>query len=233
MKKIKNDFRTGYIDLLINLLNGSFTLFILAGLLISATPKANEGIVKNAEMVITINWNKDINCDVDLWVRDGQKNLVSYSEREVGVMNLERDDKGARDDTFTYPDGTKLENPSNQEFVTIRGIIPGDYIANVHLFSCENPAKPGTTLAAGDPFEIDVEATVIKLNPFYKEVIKKTVKFSKTWEDKPILRFTLDPKGNITRQDENYIKIRTNGNGEPGYIGGTGSIPTFPGPGGQ
>jgi len=47
MSHRKFDFRTAYIDLLINLLTGTVVLFILTTLLIAPISKNTEGIKKN------------------------------------------------------------------------------------------------------------------------------------------------------------------------------------------
>ena len=49
-------------------------------------------------------------------------------------MHLDRDDRGNVNDTIDF-DGKTIDNPLNQEIVTIRVVVPGEYIVNVHYLS--------------------------------------------------------------------------------------------------
>mgnify|MGYP006946111184 CR=1 FL=1 len=71
--------------------------------------------------------------DIDTWVQDPGGKLVWFRNREAGLMHLDRDDRGNFKDTITV-DGKQIENPINQETVTLRGIEKGEYIVNVHQY---------------------------------------------------------------------------------------------------
>ena len=95
MKHRAFDFRTAYIDLLLNFMVSLVFIFVVSSLLINPVQKKqDEGIKKNAQMIIQVNWNPNIDCDVDIWVRDPANNIVYFNERDKGLMHIERDDLG-------------------------------------------------------------------------------------------------------------------------------------------
>ena len=50
-------------------------------------------------------------------------------------MHLDRDDLGDKNDKIYLPDGSMIKVPQNQELLTIRGIVPGEYVLNIHMYS--------------------------------------------------------------------------------------------------
>ena len=126
-------------------------MFFLAFLTIN--PEALSGkIDTKAEFIITVTWPDNNPDDVDLYVEDPNGGVVWYHVKEAGLMHLDRDDRGNYRDTIAMGE-KKIQNPLNQETVTIRGIVPGEYVVNVHHFLAN-----GTDVL---PVEVKVE----KLNP--------------------------------------------------------------------
>lgn len=203
------DFRTAYIDLLLNLLVSLLFVFVLTSLLINPiTKKNNEGIKKNAELIIQVDWNPDIDCDVDIWVRDPAGNIVYHQQKDRGLMHIERDDLGFRNDILSlaqeYVSGIKLENRENQEIWVLRGKIEGEFVFNLHLFACrfgENQLK------VGDPVDIPVQFKIIKINPDYRTLHEETVVFHSVWEEITGLNFTINKNGVIEKKDKRIIKL--------------------------
>ena len=109
-------------------------------------------------------------------------------------MNLDRDDLGRANDTIETLNGEKILVRQNIEHVTIRGIIPGEYIVNVHLYR----RSPRHEVLEEDYFEnIPVRVNVEKLNPYGVVYIKELLLTVKG-EEKTVLRFTVDADGKIT-----------------------------------
>jgi hypothetical protein len=75
-------------------------------------------------VMVEIRWPDEIDADVDLWVQGPGDVPVGYSNKGGRVFNLLRDDLGKRNDA------TDL----NYENAYSRGIVPGDYTVNVHLY---------------------------------------------------------------------------------------------------
>lgn len=208
MSHRKFDFRTAYIDLLINLLTGTVVLFILTTLLIAPITKNSEGIKKNADYVITLEWPNDIDCDIDLWVRDPKNNVVSYKFPEAGLMYLERDDMGKRRSVYNVDGRETIIDPDNKEFVTLRGVFPGEYVVNVHSYSCLGSTQTSSVIP-GTPKEIPLIVEIIKINPSYSVVKHIEMKLDSVWEEKTVIRFTMDSRKNISRFKNDYVSVRT------------------------
>jgi hypothetical protein len=204
MKHKKFDFRTAYIDLLLNFMVSIIFLFILSSLLINpVAKKQNEGIKKNAEMLIQVDWNKDLDCDVDIWVRDPQKNVVFFAQRDRGLMHIERDDVGHRGDFLAaaeeYLTGIKRENQLNQEIWVLRGKVAGEFNFNLHLYSCR---MGDIQYDIGEPLSLPVEVSLIRLNPDYVVLHREVVELTSVWEEKTVLNFTLDQNGVLTEKNK-------------------------------
>lgn len=208
MSHKKFDFRTAYIDLLINLLTGTVVLFILTTLLIAPITKNTEGIKKNADYVITLEWPTEIDCDVDMWVRDPKNNVVSFKFMEAGLMYSERDDMGKRRSVYEVDGKEIIIDPDNKEFVTLRGTFPGEYVVNLHVYSCLNAAS-NQSMQAGTPITIPVVVEVIKINPSYITIKRVELKMESVWEEKTAIRFVMDDRKNIIRFKSDFVSIMT------------------------
>ncbi len=136
-----NDFlgedQTGVLvarDLLTLLLCGFVACAVLAVPFINESKKA-EGSQQNSQssatgmeppgnVIIEARWDDKLRTDVDLWVQAPGDVPVGYSNKSGLIFNLLRDDLGA------YADPTEI----NFETSYSRGVPPGEYTVNVHLF---------------------------------------------------------------------------------------------------
>ena len=128
----------GFTDLLFNALLGFVVMFVLAFLLINPIAKSG-AIDPKAEFLITLTWPDGLREDVDLYVEDPAGRLVWFRSREAGLMHLDRDDLGERNDVIEVA-GRRVLNPLNLEIVSIRGILPGEYVVNLHLYRGDGAA---------------------------------------------------------------------------------------------
>jgi len=182
----KRDYHnnTAFLDLLFNCLVGFVFLFVVAFLLIK--PDVRDASIKTkAEYVITMTWEIDDFNDVDIWLMDPATNLISFKNKEGGLAHLDRDDLGGKGDTFKMADGRVVSYNYNQEILTIRGIIPGEWILNIHMYN-KNTNKPS-----------DVTIRIDKLNPKVITVYNETVTLIDQWEEKTIIRFTMKNNGDM------------------------------------
>jgi len=125
-----------FIDLLFNSLLGFSFLFLVSLLFIN--PKADKAKVeKQAEYIITATWPKNLADDIDLWMRAPTGHTVSYLQKEVGWLNLERDDRGELNDTLVI-DGKEEIHPINQEIITIRKRHAGEYVVNLYYYTAKS-----------------------------------------------------------------------------------------------
>lgn len=205
MKHKKFDFRTAYIDLLLNVLTGIIFLFILTTLLIQPQKKSEDaGIKKNAEMILTASWDGAVDCDVDLWIQDPLGNLVSFQSLSKGLMNIERDDMGFKNDYIYNPTGNLiLASKDNREIWTLRGKQEGRFIVNLHLYSCRIDNIP---LQLFDKIDVPVVIELIKLNPYLNTVITEVVTLNSIWDEKTAFSFIVDQNGFI-KFERGFIKL--------------------------
>ena len=205
----KFDFRTAYIDLLINLLTGTVVLFILTTLLIAPITQKTEGIKKNADYIISMEWPENIDCDVDMWVRDPLNNIVSYKLTESGLMYYERDDMGQRRSIFDVAGKQTVIDPDNKEYVTLRGTFPGEYIINVHVYSCKSPNED-KGLPINTPVNIPVDVELTKVNPDLVTIKKVRVTMTQVWQEQTAIRFILNDDKNVVRLLSDYVSVMGN-----------------------
>jgi len=158
--------------------------FVLAVLFMN--PVAKKGIIETkAEYLITVTWPDNSPDDIDAWVEDPTGGLIWFRNRDAGLVHLDRDDRGMLNDTLNI-NGRILQNPLNQEVVTIRGIVPGEFVVNVHYFASET----------GKPVKVTVR--VDKVNPSLEVAYYDTVTLEQKGEEKTALRFRLNEDGSIT-----------------------------------
>jgi hypothetical protein len=89
--------------------------------------------------------------------------------------------------------GKKVVNPLRQEVTTIRSIIPGEYVANVHYYETKelDPNEP----KAGGPVEATL--TVIKVNPKAEIIFYGQAVLEGRGKETTLLRFTVAPDGSV------------------------------------
>lgn len=173
-----------FTDILFNVLLGLVFMVFTAFSLIN--PTAKTGIVDlKAELLITVTWPDNDPNDMDLYVEDSAGNIVWYHSKEAGLMHLDRDDRGNYRDTITV-NGKQIQNPLNQETVTIRGIVPGEYVVNVNEF------------VASTPDRVPVSVKVEKLNPVATVIYYGTIEFDHKGQEETFVRFTLDADGQVS-----------------------------------
>jgi hypothetical protein len=183
MRRQSNPFGVAFTDLLFNALLGFVVMFLLAFLMIN--PVARTGAVDaRAEFLITLAWPDGRREDVDLYVEDPSGNLVWFRVREAGLMHLDRDDLGRSNDVIQVG-GREIVNPINQEVVSIRGILPGEYVVNLHLYRAERDQPV--------PAAIKVE----KLNPNVEIVFYGEVMLTRQSEERTAVRFAVRPDGSV------------------------------------
>lgn len=178
-----------FTDLLFNALLGFTFLFIIAILFMN--PIAKKGIIDpKAEYIISVNWPDETPDDIDTWIEDPKGNLIWFRSREAGLIHLDRDDRGMVNDTISI-NGEEIQNPLNQEVVTIRGVVPGEYVVNVQYY------------ASGTNAPVEVKVRVDKVNPSLEVVYYGSHILAEQGEEKTAVRFTIDSDGKLS--DINHI----------------------------
>ncbi len=174
-----------FTDLLFNALLGFTFLFLVA--IMFMNPVAKKGIIDpKAEYIITITWPDNNPDDIDTWVEDPNGNLVWFRNREAGLIHLDRDDRGLANDTLSI-NGREIQNPLNQEVITIRGVVPGEYIVNLHYYASETSQPVRATVK------------VAKVNPALEIVYYGDLVLQKKGDEATAVRFNVDKNGTVNR----------------------------------
>ena len=203
----KNKYKStiGFTDMLFNILVGFAFLFIIAFLLIKPEAK-KEDFERRAEFVVVLEWDHDQPDDIDLYVQDPTRTKVHFRLPVTNFMYLDKDDLGYANDIVKNVDGTITKVNINREVVTIRGIIPGEYIINAHYYSARK--WTGQTLATNmdptDTFELrkgkstgkklTVKIELYKVDP-YKIWWMGEKTFTHRAQEETFVRFIIDPDG--------------------------------------
>ena len=189
---MKRNYHTNlsFLDLLFNTLLCFAALFALSFVLINPSKK-NNNVRMKAEFMITTTWPRDLDDDVDMYVEDPQGNLVAFMRREEGLMHLDRDDLGHRNDSIDTEWGV-IEFKDNREIVTIRGTVPGEYVVNVHMYMKRSAVV-----------EVPVTIQLDKINPYSTVTIKEVI-LRISGDEGTAFRFTLNKDGDVI--DINQLK---------------------------
>ena len=189
---MKRNYHTNlsFLALLFNTLLCFAALFALSFVLINPSKKKNNVRMK-AEFMITTTWPRDLDDDVDMYVEDPQGNLVAFMRREEGLMHLDRDDLGHRNDSIDTEWGV-IEFKDNRDIVTIRGTVPGEYVVNVHMYMKRSAVV-----------EVPVTIQLDKINPYSTVTIKEVI-LRISGDEGTAFRFTLNKDGDVI--DINQLK---------------------------
>ena len=197
--------------LLFNSLKAITFMFFIAFAMINRP--ADEGKVDpKAEMMITVSWPDNNSDDVDTYVQDPAGNITWYNQREAGLMNLERDDRGMFKDVILL-DGKEISNPLNQETVAFRGLQDGEYVVNIVHYIANGTAP------------LPVQVKVEKLNPTVKIIFYKTIELKGTGDEETAVRFTLKGQDvlNVVSTPKGLVELTRSGKGKGGGAGPGGS----------
>lgn len=174
-----------FVDLLFNILLGFVFLFVVAFVLINPVAKRADVMVP-AEYMIIMTWPGHSDNDMDLWVQGPGGDIVGFRSREGGIMHLDRDDLGTRNDKITSQvSGQEQLISLNREVITLRGTVPGDYLVSVHFYMDRDQQYP-----------VPVTVEVVKINP-YQMVYNQTQQFFSQGQELAFMQFSVDSSGNF------------------------------------
>lgn len=138
--------------------------------------KEEEGEPPQGNMIVSVRWPDEADCDVDLWVQAPGERPVGYSNKDSKTTNLLRDDLGHYNDP----------SPFNMEITYVRKVLDGEYTTNLHMFRDAGGCTP-------------VKAYVeIRLMPEgssrFLTVYTGNVTLSRQGEEVTVYRFTIKDK---------------------------------------
>lgn len=182
---------TVYRDVIMLALAGFMTIVILMLAHINPKQEANAATVAPpGNVMIEANWPPEMDSDVDLWVQAPGDNPVGYSNKGGAVFNLLRDDLGHQLDISGL----------NYESSFSRGIIPGEYTVNLHLY--RNRAR-----------NVDVPVTVVvsvksDANGPARQILMTRLTMGREGEERTVFRFQLTEGGSVVPGSVNSLQRR-------------------------
>ena len=110
------------------------------------------------------------------------------------IRDSDRDDRGLLNDTIEI-NGEKVQNPLNQEVVTIRAVVPGEYIVNIHYYATKTEQP------------VDVNVKVEKVNPQLEVIYYGTITLEKKGVEKTATRFNISQDGRVNVTGNLFKKL--------------------------
>jgi hypothetical protein len=165
-------------------------VFITVLLLPHINPKAKQGEGSTdppGNVIAEMRWDDKLRTDVDLWVQAPGDVPVGYSNKSGLIFNLLRDDLGSHAD------------PTDVNFETSfsRGIPPGEYTVNVHLFrNLENTYPINVRVVVR--VKTDNEAGA-------RPIAATTVRLDREGQELTAFRFRLTEKGELVPNSMNSV----------------------------
>lgn len=172
-------FDISFLDFLFNLLT-VFVIIAIIAVIHMNPPTKKADAPKKAEFLITVEWTKKSDNDIDVWLDDGELKPLSFRNKQKAPFFLDRDDTGTNIDSYITSTGEIKSIPINREVITSRGWPEnGVYYVNLHLYNKRDK-------------EIDdsIEVTIVSLNP-YKLIYNRTVTILNNWEEKDLVSFEI------------------------------------------
>ena len=182
-----------FYDMLFNMLIAFVFCFIVALLAMNPTKSKAGDVPAKAEYIITLSWPDYDPNDIDTWVRNPAGEVVWFRNREAGLMYLDRDDRGRSNNTVVV-NGKRVVTPFRQEVVTIRGVVPGEYVVNAHYY--ESKDVDTSDPKVGQP--VDVTLSVVKVNPRAEVVFNGQHRLAKRGDEATLVRFSVRADGSVS-----------------------------------
>lgn len=137
-------------------------------------------------LIVAITWPEG-DTDIDVWLTGpGELNPVGYSNKGGVLFNLLRDDLG------NMPDAT----PLNYENAYSRGVVPGEYIVNVHCYRC--PIVPQLV-------HVEVSINDGKSRKGTRPVASTRLELTANGQEKTAFRFRIDGAGKVEPNSLNAV----------------------------
>ncbi|MGB0747844.1 MAG: hypothetical protein ACPGO3_03780 [Magnetospiraceae bacterium] len=186
-----------FTDLLFNVLLSLSFLFIMV--LLFMQPPAKTGVIDaKADYIVTVTWPDESPDDIDTWVQGPNGDLLWFKVPEIGLMHLDRDDRGRAGDQILV-NGELIENPLNQEVVTLRGVAEGEYVVNLHYYESRSQRA------------VEAKVRVVKVNPAAEVVFYGGVTLSAVGEERTAVRFSIAKDGtvrDVSTLEKSIVRLR-------------------------
>jgi hypothetical protein len=159
-----------FYDMLFNMLIAFVFCFVIAILAFNPNARKAGDVPAKAEFMVTVSWPDNNPNDIDTWVTEPGGKTLWFRQRDAGMLHLDRDDRGAKNNSVLV-NGKLITSAIRQEIVTLRGIVPGEYV--------------------------DVSVMVVKVNPQAEIVYTGTQQIPRKGDERTLVRFALDEAGQV------------------------------------
>ncbi|MFT6580753.1 MAG: hypothetical protein ACJAU6_001182 [Alphaproteobacteria bacterium] len=138
-------------------------------------------------VIIEMHWPNEMQYDVDLWVKGPDSLPVGFWNQGNEVFNLLRDDLGLEGDATLQ----------NYEVSYSRGIPPGEYVVNVHMYG---PVPPNTVIP------VNVVVSVRQKFDHTRQILQTIVKLERRHQEETAFRFRLTREGDLVDGSVNTLR---------------------------
>lgn len=130
-------------------------------------------------VIVEMHWPDDMNVDVDLWVKGPNSTPVGFWNQGNDVFNLLRDDLGQEGDATNR----------NYEVSYSRGIVPGEYVVNVHMYSIIPSSTPVVPVTVVVSVRTRYDTT--------RQLLETSIDLTRRNQEETAYRFRLDADGGL------------------------------------
>ncbi len=169
---------TVFRDVLLLALIGFIAIVVMLLPHITPTKEDAEDARAPGNVIVEMHWPTDMKVDVDLWVKAPGELPVGFWNQSGKTFNLLRDDLGGEGDA----------TEENYEMTYSRGIPPGEYVVNAHMYG----AIPN---AVSVP--VTVVVSVKKQYDQAHQILKSDIVMERHNEEKTAFRFRLTEEGDL------------------------------------
>lgn len=171
---------TVFRDVILLALIGFVAMVIMLLPHIIAAKKQTEEHTAPGNVIVEIHWPTDLPVDVDLWVQAPRELPVGFWNLGGHTFNLLRDDLGTEGDA----------TDENYEVSYSRGIPPGEYVVNVHMYG--PPPRSGTV-------PVNVVVSVKRRLEDTRQILKTVVELTRHNQEETAFRFRLTADGDLVQ----------------------------------
>ena len=122
-------------------------------------------------------------------------------------MHLDHDSRGHLSDEERLPDGTIVKPRIYSETATLRGIVPGEYTVNIHLYGAWTGSN-AMDHTPGTPYSVPVHVRITKLNPSAVTMFDQEPRLERVWQEITVTRFSLRADGSWLGTDATPMRLQ-------------------------
>jgi hypothetical protein len=166
-----------------------FAYLVIGAVALAHVRKKQEelsGASPPGSVIVDIHWDDKVDADVDLWVQAPGDVPVGYSNKAGMIFNLLRDDLGHSGDPVSM----------NYEISYGRGLWPGEYTVNAHLYRSTD---------GHFPVPVTAKVQVRNSDGVVKNLLQSVVQLDHVGQETTVFRFQLDDKGHLVPGSLNRI----------------------------